>query len=436
VQFQARSTSLSVVTAGAILAETLVRAGYLVALTVSPRTMSPDPSLAPEQIASAAPAATIGFMLVVVVALRLRKHSTAVLARMTSVLLGLTSVATIVASLITRATEAPLSRAVPSIAPLVWIAAATTAAMLAERLFPAKKAAKLVAAGAVVAFGASRFIDIGATLTSREAAWARALEIDPTSQRAAEGVLPSLIASRKLDQAKAVATRCVAAHPTACVCLEAHVDLMLRERRTNDAKTAISTLRERCPDASTLEALEAETALAGGDATGAEQRLSLALAKSPRADLRRRLVYDRALCLDRLGRSEEALLEAKRAVDLGAGRDAKLLIGALDIVRSDLVDAEKVLTELVKDDPKDVEAAFDLALVADKRGDYNGARQGYLRVVAMDASNTGARYNLALLTLRAGAVDEARHHAQMFALAAPGDPRNAALLRAFASTAK
>ena len=55
--------------------------------------------------------------------------------------------------------------------------------------------------------------------------------------------------------------------------------------------------------------------------------------------------------------------------------------------------------------------------------DFNGARQRYLAVLKLDPKHTDSRYNLALLTHRAGARDEARHHAARFAEIAPRDPR-------------
>jgi len=61
--------------------------------------------------------------------------------------------------------------------------------------------------------------------------------------------------------------------------------------------------------------------------------------------------------------------------------------------------------------------------VADRRNNYNAARQGYLATLRVDPCYASARYNLAHLTWKAGINEEAIHHARKFAeTAAPGDP--------------
>ena len=73
--------------------------------------------------------------------------------------------------------------------------------------------------------------------------------------------------------------------------------------------------------------------------------------------------------------------------------------------------------------------------MADRKNDFNKAREGYLAALRADPRMGDARYNLALLTLRHGAVDEARHHAGKLAEIAPADPRNAGLARILAGAA-
>ena len=84
--------------------------------------------------------------------------------------------------------------------------------------------------------------------------------------------------------------------------------------------------------------------------------------------------------------------------------------------------------ELARDDANDADVAYDIALVADKRGDYNAARQGYLSVLRIDPDHANARYNVALLCQRKGVQDEAKHHARRFGEAHPDDARGKALL--------
>ncbi|HLK40407.1 MAG TPA: tetratricopeptide repeat protein [Polyangiaceae bacterium] len=72
-------------------------------------------------------------------------------------------------------------------------------------------------------------------------------------------------------------------------------------------------------------------------------------------------------------------------------------------------------------------AAFDAALVAQGDGRYHDAREGYLRALSIDPKMADARYQLALLTHRAHADDEARHHLEELIAIAPHDPRVPAL---------
>jgi tetratricopeptide (TPR) repeat protein len=160
-----------------------------------------------------------------------------------------------------------------------------------------------------------------------------------------------------------------------------------------------------------------------GDAEAGEQEARAALEKADTGQLH----YALAAALSRLGRRAEALEEAKRAVQLGAGRDASILLGQLAITAVQLDVAAAALKPVVAADPDDADALYDLALIAHMRNDYNGARQGYLAALRANPRLANARYNLVDLTLSRGAVDEARHHLQRFVEAFPGDPRAAVL---------
>jgi tetratricopeptide (TPR) repeat protein len=129
---------------------------------------------------------------------------------------------------------------------------------------------------------------------------------------------------------------------------------------------------------------------------------------------------------------------ARKAIELGGAdqRDAKLLLASLLIGRSAPADARPILAELVAADPHDADALYDQALTDDLGGNYNGAREGYLRALRENPELRAARYNLAVLTLRQGIVQEARHHAQKFAESWPDDPRGGELLRLTGAAAK
>jgi tetratricopeptide (TPR) repeat protein len=219
--------------------------------------------------------------------------------------------------------------------------------------------------------------------------------------------------------------RCVATNPTHCTCLAKRSDL---RQRSHDVDAALADARlasTTCPQDASAQVALIVALVAKGEATQAEEIARAALTQNSDAKLH----YGLAVALQGQGRLQDAATSARRAVELGAGRDAELLVAALAILSGDLDAAKTTLAALVAASPNDAEARYDLALVADKKNDYNGAREGYLAALKLDPNLANARYNLSLLTLRRGVIDEARHHAKKFAEAAPGDPRIPELMR-------
>ena len=127
----------------------------------------------------------------------------------------------------------------------------------------------------------------------------------------------------------------------------------------------------------------------------------------------------------------------------GAVLLGKLAIAAYDAARKsghppppgDLDTAAEALRPVVAADPADADAQYDLALIAERKGDYNRARQGYLAALLADPRYANARINLVFLTLKHGSVDEARHHAERYAATFPGDPTGASLAQVVAAAA-
>jgi len=107
--------------------------------------------------------------------------------------------------------------------------------------------------------------------------------------------------------------------------------------------------------------------------------------------------------------------------------DALLSAGIEALDTDDPEGAAALFREVLEHDPENVSATYDLALCADRLGHYHDAREGYLATLRLDRSYADARYNLALLTYRAGAFPEARHHTDELATIAPDDPRIGAL---------
>jgi Flp pilus assembly protein TadD len=82
---------------------------------------------------------------------------------------------------------------------------------------------------------------------------------------------------------------------------------------------------------------------------------------------------------------------------------------------------------MVERRPDDADALYDLALVSDREGRFNEAREGYLKALRLKPSLRDARFNLALLTHRHGVVEESKHHLRKFVETWPDDPRGADL---------
>jgi tetratricopeptide (TPR) repeat protein len=117
----------------------------------------------------------------------------------------------------------------------------------------------------------------------------------------------------------------------------------------------------------------------------------------------------------------------ERALDAGASDGARLLLGLTRYQASDLAGARAAFEAILANEPADVDAMYDLALVAQKQDRYGEARRLYLSLLRAKPEHRQARYNLAILAHSIGAEQEAQHHQALLEKAAPGDPLLAAL---------
>ncbi len=173
--------------------------------------------------------------------------------------------------------------------------------------------------------------------------------------------------------------------------LALRAEARLHARNAGAALRDAESARERCPEQSSTRAVLAEALAVAGRPERAEAEARAALAEGGDPSRLRYGARDRARA--RAGRLAEARAEADRAIDAGAGRKAQLLAGALAILAGDLDGAKARLTPLAEQGSSDAEVLYNLALIADKRGDYNGARQGYLAALKADPRSADARYN-------------------------------------------
>jgi tetratricopeptide (TPR) repeat protein len=364
---------------------------------------------------------------VVAAAGRLRVRLGGLAGNATSALIGTAVIAALVGADLSRGDRSPLGRGLLFVAVPLWAGIAVVVGVLAARrgARTARIAAALVAAcGAIVAAWSLRW------LSSPDRMWWEALAKNGDDVASLDALTRADVRAKRYDAVLAVVGRCIEANPRACACHALRVDVVSKSGMGEAAIAEAYHARSACPTSRAVRAASAEALATWANPAQAEQEARASLQQGEDG----RLHYAIAIASQRLGRPRDALEEAKRAVKLGAGRDAALYLALVAINAGDLDAAAEALTPVVAADPGDGDALYDLAIVADRRNDYNGARQGYLAALRADPKLAAARYNLVWLTLRAGVTDEARHHAERFAASFPDDPRGASLAKLVADT--
>jgi tetratricopeptide (TPR) repeat protein len=259
---------------------------------------------------------------------------------------------------------------------------------------------------------------------STETMWARSLDLDENDRRAVEALTGDRLRAGDYQGAVAALDRCVQVNPKACTCVAERASVRLHvpgalDQAVADARAAL----EKCPKDHRIRRTFVSALALRGDVAEAEKEARDAL-KESEAD--GRMHYELALVLDRQGRSLDALGEAERAVELAAGHDAELLLGAKVRAAGGLDGAEHAADPLTGD-KSDAAVLYGRALIAEKLKDYDKARERYVAALHADPTFASARYNLAVLALHRGLLREAKSDVAKFATAFPDDPRNAEL---------
>jgi len=133
----------------------------------------------------------------------------------------------------------------------------------------------------------------------------------------------------------------------------------------------------------------------------------------------------RAEALAALERADDATKVATLALQSDPqNRFARRALAIVAMQSKDFTASDAAFAKLLEEDPKDVDSLFYEALSQRKRDRYNKAREGFLRVLRLNAQHIDARYNLVTLTAAAGAAQEAEHDYQELLQIAPvGDSR-------------
>ena len=413
------------------LTDYLTRTLHLLALCLAPGWLSPDPAPSPSVYGLVAGVVLLALLWA---AARLRKSLGTKLASWAAAATFVAVAAALGAALSFSGERGPLGRAVPYVAPLWWAALALGAAASADRLLIEKvrRRGAAVAAGLVLAFGAIMMVQARSLLASPEQMWARSADLEPAHERALLRLAEALAAKRDYSAVVSGADRCIAERRDNCSCHGLRGWALLRLGRRDDGLTEARTAATFCADHPLVRATLGHGLSLSGfhqEALAEVQRGWQLLAgwDAHRALFEGELHFAQALALEGTGQAAAALAEAQRAVDGGGGRDARLLAAAIAISAGELDVADQHLEAVLAVDPADPDAVYDRALVADRRGDYNRAREGYLATLRLQPAYAAARYNLAVLTWRRGVTGEAHHHVELFQRDYPADPRGAEL---------
>ncbi len=317
----------------------------------------------------------------------------------------------------------PLARGVWVMAPVVWAAlAAIVAGPVADRV-AAKGGKRFVLGAVVVAIGVGSVAAARGRIGSRDAMWASALAADPGDAAAAIAVAK---AKAKMGQRAAgfeVLVGCVHARPGSCACAEEAAAEAIDEGKYRDARIFLDA-SDVCPRTAHRVGLVAEALIGTSALDDGEREAERAIERDASEA---HGVYARAWATSLRGRAMDARADAERAVALGRGIPAELLLGTILYGAGDLAGADAQFQHVLAEDPRSEQATYDRALIADRQSRYHDAREGYLRALQIEPKNADARYNLVLLTQAQGATLEAKHHFEMFVASYPADPRIAEL---------
>lgn len=406
------------------MVELLARATYLFALVLAPRLPSPDPT---ELDAALALLGVVLLALPVALSWWFVRSYGALEAKAALALWVLADLAILYEAHATNARGAPLLAGYYFAAPIVWIALATLSATLAGQYLGVSFKNKRAGA-AVVTLAAGLFIlrDAGSYVGSPKEQWREALRREATHERALQALADELVSSA---EGAAVLARCVERQPDSCSCraLRAERQLLSEDAPSDDMDgrrnlVLVETQAASCESHPLRERAEKAEALALALLRRVDEADALARPWFERHPNDPRLLYTFAL-IEAARAKPDALVLARKAAERGAGRGAELLVTQLLISSNALDEAQVALDAYVKAYPKDADGLYNRALVADRRNDYNKAREGYLSALRQRPTMADARHNLVMLTLKYGATEEARHHARKFADMSPADPR-------------
>jgi tetratricopeptide (TPR) repeat protein len=360
--------------------------------------------------------AIVGAMFAIIVvgcALALRRRSPRL-----ATLMGVTLVAASTAGFVFRGASGPLARGVWLVSPIVWCA--IVAAFAEWKTLKARAKLQHVLA---IGFACSALTLLVAwpRISSRSAMWRAIAASNPGDESASTAAAEAMRANGDPRAALAILDACVRANPRACACGDGVAEIALAEDSLGVAMDALERGRSYCADDPRFAGLRAEALVRTNRFAVAAPLADAALSKSPHDP---HAIFAKSMVLLANGSFDFALQLAREARDSKElSFEGTLLLDRVWIARGDLLLAEEDLRNLRSTHPNSAAVMYLLGQVEDRSDHYHDAREDYLAALRLDAAYADARYMLALLTARHGAMPEAQYNAEQLARIAPDDPR-------------
>ncbi len=246
----------------------------------------------------------------------------------------------------------------------------------------------------------------------------------PTGKTTPKGVFEQL--AQKLEQAgrtrdaKEVRQACSGAAKRSCSCAQSAVKLALELDLHKDALSVLAAKPAGCR----VGGLKAEALARARRLDEARKEAQTVLKANPHE---RYATYAMAHYYYVKGDAGKARAEAQKAIQRGRGRVAHLLLGLMAFHQKQFPSALKSFQQMLKLDPKDVAAIFNIGVLYHQQNHYRLAREHYLRALRIHPRHADARYNIVVLTHSVGAQGEARYQLKKLRHLVPRDPRLAKL---------
>lgn len=259
------------------------------------------------------------------------------------------------------------------------------------------------------------FLLVGLLVAGGAALYFRSKGDSPRATGSAADVISKLEADGRPGPAKRVKEACGAGVSCACRQATAHAAL---DGDLHAEALAVLAQDPACGAEIKSQGMQAEALARSGKSDDAVAKANDVLKSSAEDPF---ATY--ALAVNAVVRrdSQTALREAAAAARRGRGGAAHL-VAALVYFHEKSYDAAKVeLNRMLELDASDLDALYNLAVIAQMQGRYRDAREGYLKVLQQAPKHADSRYNLGVMTHSIGALDETRHNLARLKEIVPSD---------------